>query len=398
MQRLGRYEILSELGRGGMGVVYKARDPFINRLVALKTITNNLADTDTLLKRFYQEARSTGTLQHPNIVTIYELGEENGTPFIAMEYIDGETLEGLIARKAPLPLAVKLGYLIRASEGLAYAHEHGVIHRDIKPANIMVTAEGVAKILDFGIARVVDFSMTQANLVVGSRAYMAPEMYKGERADARSDIWALGATLYELIAYQKPFAAESEAELMFKVINEDPPPLRTLCPDCSESLESVIKHMLEKSASARFQSMPDVLRDLGSLWKQAQQETVQNLLAETQRLTEVRDFRGAQELLRKALQIDITNMPAKSLLDQVSKEVRRQEILPQVQNHLDRARGHLQARNLREARGEVDLALGLDSRNEPVQLLQKEIDEAAKSAERLEHQLRFAKQRLGCTN
>ena len=394
MQRLGRYEILSELGRGGMGVVYKARDPFINRLVALKTITNNLADTDTLLKRFYQEARSTGTLQHPNIVTIYELGEENGTPFIAMEYIDGETLEGLIARKAPLPLAVKLGYLIRASEGLAYAHEHGVIHRDIKPANIMVTAEGVAKILDFGIARVVDFSMTQANLVVGSRAYMAPEMYKGERADARSDIWALGATLYELIAYQKPFAAESEAELMFKVINEDPPPLRTLCPDCSESLESVIKHMLEKSASARFQSMPDVLRDLGSLWKQAQQETVQNLLAETQRLTEVRDFRGAQELLRKALQIDITNMPAKSLLDQVSKEVRRQEILPQVQNHLDRARGHLQARNLREARGEVDLALGLDSRNEPAQLLQKEIDEAAKSAERLEHQLRFAKQRL----
>jgi serine/threonine protein kinase len=394
VQRLGKYEIVSELGRGGMGVVYKARDPFINRLVALKTITNNLAGNDTLLKRFYQEARSAGTLQHPNIVTIYELGEENGTPFIAMEYIDGETLEGLITRKAPIPLAVKLGYLVRASEGLAYAHEHGVIHRDIKPANIMVTAEGVAKIVDFGIARVVDFSMTQPNLVVGSRAYMAPQLYKGERADARTDIWALGVTLYELIAYQKPFAAESEAALMFKVINEDPPALRSLCPDCSENLENVIKQMLEKSASARLQSMPDVLRDLGALWKQAQQETVKKLLADSDGLIEIKDYRGAQELLRKALQIDITNMPAKSLLDQVSKEVRRQEILPRIQNHLDRALGHLQARRLAEARGEVVAALGLDSRNEPAKLLQKEIEEAAKSAEQLEQQLRFAKQRL----
>jgi serine/threonine-protein kinase len=377
-----------------MGVVYKARDPFINRLVAVKTITSNLAGNTNLLKRFYQEARSAGTLQHPNIVTIYELGEENGAPFIAMEYIDGETLEGLITRKAPLPLAVKLGYLVRASEGLAYAHEHGVIHRDIKPGNIMVTAEGVAKIVDFGIARVVDFSMTQANLVVGSRAYMAPQLYKGERADARSDIWALGVTLYELLAYQKPFAAESEAALMFKVIHEDPPPLRTLCPECSEALENIIKQMLEKSASGRFQSMGDVLRDLGALWRQAQQETVQKLLADSQRLVEVRDFRAAQALLRKALQIDKTNMPAKSSLDQVSKEVRRLEILPRVQEHVNRARGHLQARKLREARGEVDSALGLDSQFEPAQQLQMEIEGATKSAEQLEQQLRFAKQRL----
>jgi eukaryotic-like serine/threonine-protein kinase len=394
VQRLGKYEIVSELGRGGMGVVYKARDPFINRLVAVKTITSNLASDTNLLKRFYQEARSAGTLQHPNIVTIYELGDENGAPFIAMEYIDGETLEELITRKAPLPLAVKLGYLVRASEGLAYAHEHGVIHRDIKPGNIMVTAEGVAKIVDFGIARVVDFSMTQANLVVGSRAYMAPQLYKGELADARSDIWALGATLYELLAYQKPFAAESEAALMFKVIHEDPPPLRSLCPDCPEALENVVKMMLEKSASIRFQSMGDVVRDLGALWRQAQQDTVQELLAESQRLIEVRDFRGAQELLRRVLQISKTNTPAKILLDQVSKEVRRLEILPRVQDHINRARRHLQARKLTEARGEVDSALGLDSQFEPAQELRKEIEEATKSAEQLEQQLRFAKQRL----
>jgi eukaryotic-like serine/threonine-protein kinase len=394
MQRLGKYEIVSELGRGGMGVVYKARDPLIKRLVALKTITSSFTGNTNLLERFYQEARSAGALQHPNIVTIYELGDENGTPFIAMEYLQGETLEALIARRVAIPLAVKLGYFVQVSEGLQYAHEHGVIHRDIKPGNIMVTAEGAAKIVDFGIARIMDMSMTQANLVVGSRAYMAPQLYKGERADARSDIWALGATLYELLAFQKPFAADTEAALMFKVIHEDPQPLRTLCPDCPEALEKIINHMLEKSASTRFQSMGDVVRELGALWRQAQQEIVQKLLADSQGLIEVRDFRGAQELLRKALQIDITNMPAKSLLDQISREVRRLEILARVQDHVNRARGHLQARRLVEARKEVEAALELDSQHESAQLLWNEIEEATNSAERLEQQLRFAKQRL----
>ena len=174
MQRLGKYEIISELGRGGMGVVYKARDPLINRLVAIKTLAGNLKGRSDLLGRFLQEARSAGTLQHPNIVTIFELGQESDSPYIAMEYLEGETLEGMIERKAPLPLAIKLGHIVRVSEGLQYAHEHGVIHRDIKPGNIIVNTSGVAKVVDFGIARVADTSLTQANLVLGSRAYMAP--------------------------------------------------------------------------------------------------------------------------------------------------------------------------------------------------------------------------------
>jgi eukaryotic-like serine/threonine-protein kinase len=394
VQRLGKYEILSELGRGGMGVVYKARDPLINRLVALKTITSNLTGNTNLLERFYQEARSAGTLQHPNIVTIYELGEENGTTFIAMEYIDGETLEEMIARKANIPLVVKLGYFVRVSEGLEYAHEHGVIHRDIKPGNIMVTAEGVAKIVDFGIARIMDMSMTQANFVIGSRGYMAPQLYKGERAGAGSDIWALGATLYEFLTFQKPFLADSEAALMYKVIHEDPPLLRTLCPDYPEPLENIVRQMLEKSESARFQSTREVIRDLGGLWRQAQEEDLQKLLAESRELIEALEFRRAQEVLRKALQIDITNMQAKSLLDQVSREVRRLDILPRIQNHIDRARTLLRAGTLTEARREIDSALVLDSRSEPAQLLQREIEEAVKSAEQLEQHLRFAKHRL----
>ena len=152
VQLLGKYEIISEIGRGAMGAVYKARDPLIDRLVALKTITGGPTAQKNLLDRFYQEARSAGALQHPNIVTIYELGHEKNTPFIAMEYLEGESLDRIIDQKPVLPLSVKLGYIARVIDALAYAHQHNVVHRDVKPANIMVTKEGVVKVVDFGIA------------------------------------------------------------------------------------------------------------------------------------------------------------------------------------------------------------------------------------------------------
>jgi eukaryotic-like serine/threonine-protein kinase len=394
VRRLGKYEIVSELGRGGMGVVYKARDPFIDRLVALKTITSNLPGNSDLLQRFYQEARSAGTLQHPNIVTIYELGEENGAPFIAMEYIEGESLEAMIARKAAVPLAVKLGYIVRVSEGLTYAHEHGVIHRDIKPANIMVTAEGVVKIVDFGIARVRDAGLTQANFVIGSRGYIAPELYQGERADARSDVWALGATLYELLTYQRPFASETEAGLMFKILNEDSQPLRACCPDASEALEKIVARMLERTATARYQTVRDVSRDLGGIWRHAQEGTLQDLLGKGQELIDVRDFHGALEVLRQARQIDGSNLLAKSLFDQASKEARRQEVLPRVRVHLGQGRKHLQDGNLAAARAEVESALRLDSLHELAQQMLKEVEDCTKGAEQIGQLVRHAKQRF----
>ena len=234
MQLLGKYEIISEIGRGAMGAVYKARDPLIDRLVALKTITGGPTAQKNLLDRFYQEARSAGALQHPNIVTIYELGHEKNTPFIAMEYLEGESLDRIIDQKPVLPLSVKLGYIVRVIDALAYAHQHNVVHRDVKPANIMVTKEGVVKVVDFGIARLTDMSMTQPNMMIGSRAYMSPQQYKGERADARSDIWALGVSLYELLAYRRPFTGDSEAELMFHIIYEKPEDLLSLSPECTE--------------------------------------------------------------------------------------------------------------------------------------------------------------------
>jgi eukaryotic-like serine/threonine-protein kinase len=168
-----------------MGEVYKARDSVINRLVALKTITNTLAHNKDLLERFYQEARAAGTLQHPNIVTIFELNKEGETPYIAMEFLEGESLERIISRKPTLSISEKLGYVVPVCRALDYAHKRGIVHRDVKPANIMATSDGTVKVVDFGIARLVDAGLTQTNMLIGTIAYMSPQQIQGERADER---------------------------------------------------------------------------------------------------------------------------------------------------------------------------------------------------------------------
>ncbi|MGC1617933.1 MAG: protein kinase [Candidatus Acidiferrum sp.] len=394
MQLLGKYEILSEIGRGAMGAVYKARDPLIDRLVALKTITGGPTAQKNLLDRFYQEARSAGALQHPNIVTIYELGHEKNTPFIAMEYLEGESLDRIIDQKPVVPLSVKLGYLVRVIDALAYAHQHNVVHRDVKPANIMVTKEGVVKVVDFGIARLTDMSMTQPNMMIGSRAYMSPQLYKGERADARSDIWALGVSLYELLAYRRPFTGDSEAELMFHIIYEKPEDLLSLSPECTEELVPIVNKMLEKKSDDRYQTMEDVLHAIEPIWKIAQQATVSGLLADCQELVAAKDLQRAQALLRKALHIDVSNSQAKSMLEKVSVELRRSEIQPRLEEHLSRGGGFLKAGKLREAKAEAEAALGLDSKHEPAHKLIVEVDAAAAKVQQLEQKLKLTKQRL----
>lgn len=394
MQLLGKYEIISEIGRGAMGAVYKARDPLIDRLVALKTITGGPTAQKNLLDRFYQEARSAGALQHPNIVTIYELGHEKNTPFIAMEFLEGESLDRIIEQKPVVPLSVKLGYLVRVIDALAYAHQHNVVHRDVKPANIMVTKEGVVKVVDFGIARLTDMSMTQPNMMIGSRAYMSPQLYKGERADARSDIWALGVSLYELLAYRRPFVGDSEAELMFHIIYEKPEDLLSLSPECTEDLVPIVLKMLEKKSEDRYQTMEDVQHAIEPIWKAAQQATVTGLLADSQDLVAAKDLQRAQALLRKALHIDVGNSQAKSMLEKVSVELRRSEIQPRLQEHLSRGEGFLKAGRLREAKAEAEAALGLDSKHEPAHKLIADVEASAAKVQQLEQKLKLTKQRL----
>jgi serine/threonine protein kinase len=266
LKQISRYEILSELGRGAMGVVFKARDPLIGRLIAIKTITASVADDPGLLERFRGEAKAAGALQHPNIVTIYEMGEADGTPFIAMEYLEGESLEALISRRAPVPVAQKVGYLVQTCRALQYAHRRGVIHRDIKPANIVVTVEGEVKVVDFGIARLADTSKTQTGTLLGTLAYMSPQQIRGERADARSDIWSVGVVLYELLTGRRPFQGENHAALLFSILQNDPVPLRELLGECPQQLDTISQRALAKDDAARYQSMEELLLELKSAW------------------------------------------------------------------------------------------------------------------------------------
>ena len=265
-KQIGRYEILSEIGRGAMGIVFKAHDPLLERPIALKTLTASVADDPGLLDRFRREAKAAGALQHPNIVTIYEMGEADGVPFIAMEFLDGETLEALIRQRTRIPLAQKVGYLVDTCRALQYAHRRGVIHRDVKPANIVVTADGMVKVVDFGIARIAGTSKTQTGKVLGTLAYMSPQQIRGERPDARSDIWSLGVVLYELLAYRRPFLGENHAALLLSILQTEPAPLRDLVRECPRQLDVISRRTLARDETARYQSMEQLLLELKSAW------------------------------------------------------------------------------------------------------------------------------------
>src|SRR4029077_7470858 len=231
----------------------------------VKTITSGVAQSADLLERFYREARAAGGLQHPNIVTIYELAESGGAPFIAMEYLEGESLEKIIARKPVLPLATKLGYIVQTCRALDYAHLRGVIPRDVKPANIVVTRDGIVKVVDFGIARLGHSSNTQTGMLLGTLAYMSPEQVRGQHFDARSDVWAMGVVLYELITYQRPFTGENHAALLLSILQNEPPPIRQAAPQCPVALERVISKCLRKDEKERYPSMEALLKDVEHL-------------------------------------------------------------------------------------------------------------------------------------
>ena len=377
-----------------MGIVYKARDPFIGRMVALKTITSSLSSKPELLARFYQEARSAGTLQHPNIVTIFEMNKEGDTPHIVMEYLEGESLDKLVARQPPLAVSQKVDYMVQVCRALEYAHKRGIVHRDIKPGNIVVTGDGTVKVVDFGIARLMDASQTQTGMVIGTLGYMSPQQIRGEHADERSDIWAVGAMFYELLSYHKAFHGDNPAALMMNIISKPLRPLRELVPGCPEDVEQIVHRMLEKESDVRFQSMEDVLLELEPVGRRLQQGRVSELVTEGKQLFEGRDLQQAQKLLREALHLDGSNWHAKSLLEKVSAEIRRLQLQPKINERMAKAQTLLEGRQLQEARAEVESALHLDSAWQPARELLAKVDEEITAAEKVREKLRMARQRL----
>ncbi len=270
-KEIGKYRIERVLGRGGMGEVYQAFDPTLGRFVALKMLRSIALDDTNARERFIREAQSAGGLRHPNIVTIYDLGEVADQMFIAMELIEGEDLEKTIKEKAPLPIEDKLNIMIQVSEGMAYAHKRDIVHRDLKPSNIRVDENGVAKIMDFGIAKLGSSNLTASGMVMGTPHYMSPEQVRGTRVDSRSDIFSLGSILYELFAYQKAFSGEMTA-VFYKIAHEKPKPLANYLDIPCEPLQEIIDRCLEKEKSERLQSAPE----LAELLRKAQQVYRQN--------------------------------------------------------------------------------------------------------------------------
>jgi len=256
---IGRYVIEREIGRGAMGMVYVGTDPRIGRKVAIKTLAlteefsgQQLAEIRT---RFYREAETAGQLSHPNIVTIYDVGEEHDLAYIAMDFIEGESLESFTQPGCLLPMPEVFQIGAQVADALDYAHQHKVVHRDIKPANILYNREtGILKVTDFGIACLTDHSRTRTGTVLGSPCYMSPEQLAGGRVDGRSDLFSLGVTLFELFCGQLPFQGESVAALSHQITNEKQQNMRKLRPDLPSCSVKVVNRMLEKKAAKRFQT------------------------------------------------------------------------------------------------------------------------------------------------
>jgi serine/threonine protein kinase len=275
--RLGPYEVLAPLGAGGMGEVYRARDPRLSRDVAIKVLPPSFSKDPDRLRRFEQEARAAGVLIHPNITAVFDVGSQDGAPYVVSELLEGEVLQAALAG-GRLSTRRAVDYAIQLARGLAAAHEKGIVHRDLKPANIFVTKDGRVKILDFGLAKLThakdslpgrtNLSTTQGTepgAVLGTLGYMAPEQLRGRPADSRSDIFSFGAILYEMLSGKRAFRGDSAADTMSAVLRDDPPDLSLTDQSISPGLERIVRHCLEKDPEQRFQSAQDLAFDLEAL-------------------------------------------------------------------------------------------------------------------------------------
>jgi serine/threonine protein kinase len=268
----GRYQIVQKLGAGAFGTVYKAKDRILGRMVAIKTIRlEGLAAAgaglDELVNRFKREAMVSAQLKHPNIVTIYDIGESNGTSYLAMEFIDGVGLDRVIAAAGRLPIERAASLAAQVADGLDFAHRHNVVHRDIKPANIMIEGTDRVKVTDFGIARVIDSveNLTATGSLLGTPSYMSPEQARGTALDGRSDLFAVGCILYEMVVGKKAFRGESITGLIFKIITEEPPPMREQDPTVPDEMIRIVSRALSKSPDARYQTGRELADDLLAL-------------------------------------------------------------------------------------------------------------------------------------
>lgn len=357
--RIGKYDVIHMLGRGGMGVVYRARDPRIGRDVAIKTLTAGYLGEPEMLKRFYREAGNTGNLRHPNIVTVYDFGDEEGLPYIVMEFLEGAPLDKLIRENQLLHMSGKLAIMEQVCLALSYAHGQGMIHRDVKPTNIIVQPDGVVKLLDFGIARSgamastgttagTDSGLTQTGALIGTPAYMAPERLRGERFDGRSDIFAAGVVLYQFLAGALPFAAEYPANIN-QILHDVAPPLGKYLPSYLPQLDEIIGRSLAKDPQQRYASAGEMSADLHVIGKKLKSQRLNQLVSDARTAVKKDDYVAARSILGEVLHADPKLASARKLMSAVEKYFNEQKLKQEIDEIKRRAQEALDPRRWDEA-------------------------------------------------
>jgi serine/threonine-protein kinase len=279
-RRLGKYELHTLIGEGAMGIVWKAYDTVLRRYVALKLLSNHFGKTKEMQERFLREARAAGAIQHPNIVTVYDLGDAEGQLFIAMELVEGRDLSDIITLREPMALERKLDLVIELLDGLHFAHQRGIIHRDVKPSNVRIVPDGRVKIMDFGIARLQSADASGSGAIVGTPTYMAPEQITNGAITPATDVFAVGCTLYELLSFHKPFEGESVHGVLYQVLTTEPKPLRTVAPSIPAALERVVAKAMNKVPHERYETaaqMQSTLLGIRAALSGAGEETTQRL-------------------------------------------------------------------------------------------------------------------------
>ena len=267
LNKIGKYEVSEQIGVGGFGAVYRGRDPFIKRTVAIKTCQVN---DEEIKHRFFREAELAGNLHHRNITTIYDFGVENGIPYIVQEFLTGEDLDKKIKRGEPIPVARKVEILMAIAEGLGYAHAASIIHRDVKPANVRILEDGTVKVMDFGIAKSLqtESNLTQTGITLGTSAYLAPEQIRGESIDRRTDVFAMGVLSYELLCFRKPFRGEHLSTILYKILNESPEPIEAIVQDVPPALTAAVNRALAKVPGDRYPTMEEFRKDLQAVYRE----------------------------------------------------------------------------------------------------------------------------------
>ncbi len=376
-KKIGKYDVIDVVGRGGMGVVYRAKDPFLDRMVAIKIMTISYADSPDLLQRFYREAKATANLQHPNIVTVYELGEHEGSPYLAMQYLEGASLDSILRSGQPLSLLQKIEIIIEACHGLSYAHQKGIVHRDIKPGNIMVLKDSSVKIVDFGIARIGDTNFTRTGQFMGSLNYMSLEQLNDKlQVDQRTDVYSTGVVLYQILTGALPFEADSTGATLMKILNENPAPFSKYLSSFPPEIETITLKALAKDRDQRYSSADELALDLTQLADRLKHDQIGHHMQQAELLLQQNNLFQANDELMAVLKLDKQHTKAAAMLRTLRKQIEKEQSTERARQLREQAEEALRREDFDPALGFVEQAIHLDATNADLQELKNKVQAA----------------------